>query len=121
MRAPAAWLAVAGVLLLFVVAISWLSAALGLLAGNPEAANGVTFAVMFLPYLSSAFVPIDTMPGVLQAISRHQPLTPVIETLRALLLGTPVGDNGWQAVLWLLAIGAGSAVLSGWLFRRRTA
>jgi ABC-2 type transport system permease protein len=118
---PGGWLAVTALLLLFVVAISWLSAALGLLAGNPEAANGVTFAVMFLPYLSSAFVPIDTMPGVLQAISRHQPLTPVIETLRSLLLGTSVGDNGWQAVVWMLAIGGGSAALSGWLFRRRTA
>ncbi|GAA4345054.1 ABC transporter permease [Angustibacter luteus] len=116
----AGWLAVAGVLLLFVVAISWLSAALGLLAGNPEAANGVTFAVMFLPYLSSAFVPIDTMPGVLQAIARHQPLTPVVDTLRGLLLGTPVGSSGWLAVVWLVGIGLGSAVLSAWLFRRRT-
>lgn len=115
------WLAVAGMLLLFVVAISWLSAALGLLAGNPEAANGVTFAVMFLPYLSSAFVPIETMPVVLQAISRHQPLTPVIDTLRALLLGTPVGDSAWQAVVWMLVIGGGSAAMCGWLFRRRTA
>jgi ABC-2 type transport system permease protein len=117
---PGAWLAVAGLLLLFVIAISWLSAALGLLAGNPEAANGVTFAVMFLPYLSSAFVPIDTMPGVLQAISRHQPLTPVIDTLRALLLGTPVGDSAWLAVAWMVAIAGGSAAVCGWLFRRRT-
>src|SRR5215470_11692240 len=85
---PLEWLAVAGVLLAFVLAISALAAAIGLVAKSPEAANGFTFFVMFLPYASSAFVPVDTMPGWLQGFAEHQPVTPVIETVRGLLLGT---------------------------------
>jgi ABC-2 type transport system permease protein len=117
---PLEWLAVAGVLLAFVVAISSLSAALGLLAGSPEAANGITFVVMFLPYASSAFVPVDTMPTWLQGFAEHQPITPVIETLRGLLLDTPTGE-AWTALAWCAAILAVSLAASGALFRRRTA
>jgi ABC-2 type transport system permease protein len=117
---PLDWLAVAGVLLAFVVAISWLSAAIGLLAKSPEAANGFTFIVMFLPYASSAFVPVDTMPSWIQGFAGHQPVTPVVESLRGLLLGTPVGSNPWTALAWCGAILAVSVALSGALFRRRT-
>ncbi len=117
---PLEWLAVAAVLLAFVVAISSLSAALGLLAGSPEAANGITFVVMFLPYASSAFVPVDTMPTWLQGFAEHQPITPVIETLRGLLLDTPTGEV-WTALAWCAAILAVSLAASGALFRRRTA
>ena len=117
---PLEWLAVAGVLLAFVVAISSLSAALGLLAGSPEAANGITFVVMFLPYASSAFVPVDTMPTWLQGFAEHQPITPVIETLRGLLLDTPTGE-AWTALAWCAGILAVSLAASGALFRRRTA
>jgi ABC-2 type transport system permease protein len=116
---PLEWLAVAGVLLAFVVAISALSAALGLLAGSPEAANGITFVVMFLPYASSAFVPVDTMPTWLQGFAEHQPITPVIETLRGLLLDTPTGQ-AWTALAWCAGILAVSLAASGALFRRRT-
>ena len=98
------WLAVAGVLLAFVLAISSLAAAIGLVAGSPEAANGFTFLVMFLPYASTAFVPVDTMPSWLQGFAAHQPVTPVIETLRGLLLGTPVGDAPWTALAWCAGI-----------------
>jgi ABC-2 type transport system permease protein len=117
---PLDWLAVAGVLLAFVVAISWLSAAIGLLAKSPEAANGFTFFVMFLPYASSAFVPVDTMPSWIQGFAGHQPVTPVVESLRGLLLGTPVGSNPWTALAWCGAILAVSVGVSGALFRRRT-
>jgi ABC-2 type transport system permease protein len=116
---PLEWVAVAGVLLAFVVAISALSAALGLLAGSPEAANGITFVVMFLPYASSAFVPVDTMPTWLQGFAEHQPITPVIETLRGLLLDTPTGQ-AWTALAWCAGILAVSLAASGALFRRRT-
>jgi ABC-2 type transport system permease protein len=118
---PLDWLAVAGVLLLFVLAISWLSAAVGLLAKSPEAASGFTFLVMFLPYPSSAFVPIDTMPAWIHGFARHQPVTPVIETVRGLLLGTPVGSSPWLAVAWSGGILIASVALSAALFRRRTA
>jgi ABC-2 type transport system permease protein len=118
---PLDWLAAIGVLLAFILAISWMAAAIGLIAGSPEAANGFTFVVMFLPYASSAFVPVDTMPSWIQGFAQHQPVTPVIETLRGLLLGTPVGSNPWTALAWCAGILAVSITVSGVLFRRRTA
>jgi len=118
---PLDWLAVAGILLAFILAISWLSACFGLIARTPEAAGGFTFLMMFLPYPSSAFVPIDTMPGWLHGFAAHQPVTPVIEALRALLLDQPVGDSDWQALSWCGGILVVAVALSGVLFRRRTA
>jgi ABC-2 type transport system permease protein len=118
---PLDWLAAAGVLLLFILAISWLAAAVGLLARSPEAAGGFSFAVMFLPYPSSAFVPIDTMPSWIHGFAANQPVTPVIETLRGLLLGLPVGASGVKAVAWCLGILVASVAASGALFRRRAA
>jgi ABC-2 type transport system permease protein len=117
---PLDWLAAVGVLLAFVLAVSSLAAAIGLIAKSPEAANGFTFVIMFLPYASSAFVPVDTMPPAIQGFARHQPITPVIETLRGLLLGTPVGSNPWTALAWCGGILAVSIAVSGVLFRRRT-
>jgi ABC-2 type transport system permease protein len=117
---PLEWLAAGGVLLLFILAISWLSAAVGLLAKSPEAANGFTFFVMFLPYPSSAFVPIDTMPSWIHGFANHQPATPVIETIRGLLLGTPLGTSPWPALAWCGGILLASVALASLLFRRRT-
>jgi len=115
------WVAAAGVLLAFMFAISWLSAAMGLLARNPEAAAGFTFFVAFLPYPSSAFVPVQTMPTWLHGFANHQPVTPVIETVRGHLLDLPVGTHVWSALAWCAGILAASVVLSAVLFRRRTA
>ena len=117
---PLDWLAAVGVLAAFVLAISWLAAAIGLIAKSPEAASGFTFLIMFLPYASSAFVPVDTMPSWIQGFALHQPITPVIETLRGLLLGTPVGASAWTALAWCGGIMAVSIAASGALFRRRT-
>jgi ABC-2 type transport system permease protein len=117
---PLDWLAAAGVLLLFILAISWLSAAFGLLARTPEAAGGFTFLVSFLPYPSSAFVPVETMPTWLHGFADNQPVTPVIETLRGLLLGLPLGTSPVRAVAWCLAILIASVAVSGVLFRLRT-
>jgi ABC-2 type transport system permease protein len=117
---PAAWLAVAGLLVLFVAAVSWLCAAWGLLAGSAEAASGGMFLLMLVTYASSAFVPIRTMPGWLHGFAAHQPATPVIETLRGLLLHTPVGSSWWQAVAWCSGIMAVSVPGCAVLFRRRT-
>jgi ABC-2 type transport system permease protein len=115
------WLAAAGLLLAFVLAVSWLAAAYGLAVKTAEAANGFLFLVAFLPYASSAFVPVDTMPGWIQGFARNQPVTPVTQSLRGLLLGTPVGTAPWAALAWLGGILAVSLVLSGVLFSRRTA
>jgi ABC-2 type transport system permease protein len=114
------WLAAGGVLLLFILAISWLSAAVGVLARSPEAAGGFAFFMVFLPYPSSAFVPIDTMPAWLHGFANHQPVTPVIETLRGLLLDAPVGSSPWLALAWCGGILVASVALASVLFRRRT-
>ncbi|MGW5923076.1 ABC transporter permease [Nocardia fluminea] len=117
---PLRWLGVFGVLAMFVFALSWLAAALGLLAPNPEAANGFTFVFMFLPYVSSAFVPTSSMPTCLHWYAENQPVTPVIETLRGLLMGTPIGNSWVLAVLWCAGIGLVGYIAAGALFRRQT-
>ncbi len=118
---PLGWLGAAGVLVAFLVAVSWFSAAIGLLARSPEAAGGFTFVVTFLPYPSSAFVPVETMPSWLQGFATHQPVTSVIESLRGLLLGMPVGTAAWEALAWSAGIVAVSVAAAGVLFARRAA
>jgi ABC-2 type transport system permease protein len=118
---PLDWVGAAGLVVLFILALSWLAAAVGLLAGSPEAANSMTIVLMFLPYVSTAFVPADTMPSWLRGFAEHQPMTPVIETLRGLWMGTPMGHQPVLAVVWCLAILVVSAVLAARLFVRRTA
>jgi ABC-2 type transport system permease protein len=115
------WLAAGGILVVFLVALSWLSAAVGLLARTPEAAAGFTFFMMFLPYPSSAFVPIETMPTWLHGFADHQPVTPLIEALRGLLHDQPVGSAPWLALAWCGGILAVAVALSGVLFKVRTA
>jgi ABC-2 type transport system permease protein len=115
------WLAAAGILFAFVLAVSWLSAAAGLLARTPEAANGFTFLVMFLPYASSAFVPVRTMPAWLRGFAAHQPITPITEALRGLLLGTPGGSNAWVGLAWCAGILVAAIAVSGVVFARRSA
>ncbi|MGW4536031.1 ABC transporter permease [Nocardia sp. NPDC004340] len=117
---PLRWLAVAGVLACFVVALSWIAAALGLLASNPEAANGFMFFFMFLPYVSSAFVPTQTLPSWLRGFAAHQPVTSVTETVRGLLMGTPVGDSAPTALAWCAGLALAGYLAAGALSRRRT-
>ncbi len=117
---PLQWVAALALVALFILAISWLSAALGLVAGSPESANAFTFVILFLPYLSSAFVPTSTMPAFLRGFAENQPVTPVIETLRGLLMGTPIGDSEVLAVAWCLLVLLASWAAAAVLFRRRT-
>ncbi|MDJ1130460.1 ABC transporter permease [Streptomyces iconiensis] len=117
---PAAWLAALVILVLYISALSWLAAAAGLLAKSPEAAGGFTFFTLFLPYPSSAFVPIDTMPSWLHGFAENQPVTPVIESMRGLLLDKPLGDSHWHALAWCVGLLAVALPLCGMLFRWRT-
>jgi ABC-2 type transport system permease protein len=87
--------------------------------GSPDAASGYGFILLFLPYLSSAFVPVDTLPEWLQWIAENQPITPVIEAIRGLLMDVPLGDSAWWAVGWCVGILAVAVVWGGWLFRRK--
>ncbi|MDQ6423226.1 ABC transporter permease [Paenibacillus sp. LHD-117] len=117
---PAEWLAAFGLIALFILTFTWLFAAIGLVTGSPAAASGYGFALLFLPYLSSAFVPTNTMPSWLQGFANHQPITPVIETIRGLLSGTPIGDTGWQAALWCVGILAAAIVWGAIAFARKS-
>ncbi|MBB3109734.1 ABC-2 type transport system permease protein [Paenibacillus phyllosphaerae] len=113
------WLAALGIISLFILAITWLYAAIGLVAGSPAAASGYGFALLFLPYLSSAFVATDTMPSWLQGVAEHQPITPVIETIRSLLLGGAADEHAWFAIGWCLLILIGAVIWCTWLYNRR--
>ncbi|WP_022893144.1 ABC transporter permease [Agromyces subbeticus] len=116
---PLEWLAAFGLVALYILAITYLFAAIGLAASSPEAASGFGFILLFLPYLSSAFVPVETMPEWLQWIAEYQPITPIIETIRGFLMDTPVGDTVWWALGWCLGILLISILWGSWLFRRK--
>ena len=113
------WLAVAGLLLAFMTAVSWLAACVGLIARSAEAANAFAFVVMFLPYVSSAFVPTSTMPAGLRWFAEHQPVTPVVDAVRALTLGKPVGADAWSGLAWCAAVAIAGCAGAAVLFRRR--
>jgi ABC-2 type transport system permease protein len=98
------WTAAAGLLALTSFAISWLSVALGMAANSVETASNFPIFLILLPFLSSGFVPTESMPGALGWFAEHQPFTPLIETVRGLLEGTPIGDSAIIAVGWCVAI-----------------
>ena len=101
---PVEWLAAIGLLALTALAITWLSVALGLSTKSVETASNLPMFLILLPFLSSGFVPTDSMPDGLSWVAENQPFTPIIETLRGLLLGTPIGNSGVLAVGWCVAI-----------------
>lgn len=114
------WLAVIGLGLLFTLAISWLSAILGLMVKSLEAAQWIGFVLIFpLTFISSAFVPTETMPSALRAFAENQPITHAIDTVRHYLVGTPLDNSGWLAVMWLVGIIAVAMPVSVWMFKRR--
>ncbi|MFD4530069.1 ABC transporter permease [Streptomyces sp. NPDC058470] len=100
------WIAAFGLLALFALALTWIAVGMGMASPNAEAASNMAMPLILLPLLSSAFIPADTMPGWFQPIAEYQPFTPAIETLRGLLLGTEIGNNGWLAIAWCLALTA---------------
>ncbi|MGC0419895.1 ABC transporter permease [Embleya sp. AB8] len=112
---PIEWLAAIGLLTLLAFGLTWLAAGIGLVAKNPETASNVPLPFMFLPFLGSAIVPTDSMPTGLRWFAEYQPFTPIIETLRGLLVGTGIGNNGPIALAWCV----GLAVV-GYVWARRT-
>jgi ABC-2 type transport system permease protein len=108
------WLATTGVLTLFVLALTWLSVALGLVSKSVEAASNAPMPLILLPFLGSGFVPTDSMPTGLRWFAEYQPFTPVIETVRGLLLGDPIGNSAVQSVIWCAGI-----ALAGYLWAKR--
>jgi ABC-2 type transport system permease protein len=118
---PIEWLGAAGILLLAALAVTWLGVALGLAAGSVETASNSPMFLTILPFLGSSFVPTDTMPDLLRLFADNQPFTPITETLRGLLLGTPIGDSGWIAVAWCVAISVAGFAWSRRLYERDSA
>jgi ABC-2 type transport system permease protein len=117
---PIEWTLVLGLAILFSLAISWISAILGLLVKSMEAAQWIGFIVIFpLTFVSSAFVLTETMPEVLRLFAENQPLTHVVDATRAWLVGTPIENSGWIAFSWCLGIIIIAMPVATWLFKRQ--
>ena len=99
-----AWLAVAGILILFTLALTWIAVIPGLTASTVAGASAFSYPLTFLPLISSAFVPTDTMPGPVRAFAEHQPVTSIVNTMRDLFSGQPVGSDIWIALAWCVSI-----------------
>lgn len=112
------WLGMVGVITLLALALNWLAVAIGLLARNAEGTSGFTIIVQVLPFLSSAFVPPESMSGAVRWFAQHEPFTPVIDTVRGLLMGTPVGDGALVAVAWCVGLALAGYLWARALFRR---
>ena len=111
------WLAAIGLLALLTFALIWLAVALGLVTKSVEAASNLPMPLILLPFLGSGFVPTDTMPAGMRWFAEHQPFTPIMETLRGLLLGTPI-DRAGTAIAWCVAIALGSYLWAKRLYNR---
>jgi ABC-2 type transport system permease protein len=115
------WVLIAGIILLFTLAFSWLSAIMGVLAKSVEGVQWLSFLIVFpLTFASSAFVPTEGMNKYLKVFAENQPITDVIEAIRALILGTPIGNHGWLALVWCVGVLVVSIPLAAWMFRRKT-
>jgi len=117
-RSPAgvqAWLAVAGILVLFTLALTWLAVIPGLTATSVDGASAFSYPLIFLPFISSAFVPTETMPGPVRAFAENQPVTSIVNAIRNLFAGQPVGTDIWVALAWCVGI-----LVVAYLFAMRT-
>jgi ABC-2 type transport system permease protein len=114
-----AWLAVAGILVLFTLALTWIAVVAGLSAKTIDGASGFSYPLIFLPFISSAFVPTDSMPGPVAWFAENQPVTSVVDTVRALFAGQPVGGAIWVALAWLVGILVVAYAAAIAIYRRR--
>jgi ABC-2 type transport system permease protein len=99
-----AWLAVLGIMLLFTLALTWLAVIPGLTAKTVDGVSGFSYPLIFLPFVSSAFVPTESMPGPVQWFAEHQPVTSIVNTIRSLFAQQPVGSDGWVALAWCVGL-----------------
>ena len=114
-----AWAAVIGILVLFTLALTWLAVIAGLSAKTVDGASAFSYPLIFLPFISSAFVPTDTMPAPVAWFAENQPVTAIVDTLRALFGGQPVGTDIWIALAWLVGILAAAYIGANTIYRRR--
>jgi ABC-2 type transport system permease protein len=116
-----AWLAIAGILVLFTLALTWLAVIPGLTATSIDGVSGFSYPLIFLPFISAAFVPTDGMPGPVRWFAEHQPVTPIVNTIRDLYAERPVGDDGWIAVAWCVGLLVVAYALAMRTYRRTLA
>jgi ABC-2 type transport system permease protein len=114
-----AWLAVAGILILFTLALTWIAVIPGLTASSVAGASAFSYPLIFLPFISSAFVPTDTMPGPVRWFAEHQPVTSIVNSVRDLFAGQPVGGNIWVALAWCAGILIVAYVFAMVVYRRK--
>ncbi len=117
----AAWLAVAGILVLFTLALTWIAVIPGLTANSADGASAFAYPLIFLPFISSAFVPTDTMPGAVRAFAENQPVTTIVDAIRNLLTQQPVGADIWIALAWCAGILIVAYALAMVTYRRKIA
>ena len=115
----AAWFAVAGILALFTLALTWLAVIAGLTAKTVDGSAGFSYVLILLPFISSAFVPTDTMPGPVRVFAENQPVTSIVNTIQALFAGRPVGTDIWIALAWCLGILVIAYLIAMAAYRRR--
>jgi len=115
------WLAVAGILVLFTLALTWVAAIAGLSAKSVEGASAFSYPLIFLPFISSAFVPTDSMPKAVRAFAENQPVTSIVETIRALLSGQPVGNDIWIALAWCVGMMLVASFIAMKIFKKQRA
>ena len=114
-----AWLAVAGILALFTLALTWIAAIAGLSATSVDGAGAFAYPLIFLPFISSAFVPTESMPSVVRVFAEHQPVTSIVDAIRALLAGQPVGNDIWIALSWCVGIMIVAYVIAMRVYKKR--
>ncbi|RSM55669.1 ABC transporter permease [Actinoplanes sp. ATCC 53533] len=114
-----AWLAVTGILLLFTLALTWLAVIPGLTAKSVDGASAFAYPLIFLPFISSAFVPTGTMPGPVRAFAEHQPVTSIVNAIRDLFTQQPVGTGIWTAVAWCVGLLVVAYIFANVAYRRR--
>jgi ABC-2 type transport system permease protein len=115
---PAGWAATIGVLALLVLALTWLAVAVGLAVRNAEGTSGFVLVVQVLPFLSSAFVPPESMSGAVRWFAENEPFTPILDAVRALMMGTPAGNSALLAVVWCAGLALAGYFWARALFRR---
>ena len=116
-----AWLEVVGILVLFTLALTWLAVIPGLTAKSVDGVSGFSYPLIFLPFISAAFVPTEGMPGPVRWFAEHQPVTPIVNTLRNLYAGQPVGSDGWIALGWCIGLLAVAYALAIRTYRTKIA
>ena len=116
-----AWLAVAGILVVFTLALTWIAVIPGLSATSVDGVSAFSYPLIFLPFVSSAFVPTATMPGPLRAFAEHQPVTSIVNAIRDLLAQRPVGSDLWIALAWCLVVLTVAYIFAMVIYRRKIA